>query len=162
DRRGAAATMLVFRGERGRRVDTPHDPYGALRFRDYRRVLAGSVLATIATQVQTAALEWELYERTRDPLYNGLIGLVQFVPVLLLVLPAGQVADSFNRKFIVVGAQGLTAIAALGLSLLSYIEGPIPLMYGCLFLTGLGRVFYMPARWALVSQVVPLPLMANA
>jgi len=143
-------------------VDTPHDPYGALRYRDYRRVLLGSVLATIATQVQTAALEWELNERTGNPRYLGWIGLSQFLPVLFLTLPAGQAADYFSRKGLVSAAQWLVAVAATGLVLLSLYKAPVEWMYGCVVLTGIGRAFYMPARWALIAQVVPLPLMANA
>ena len=144
------------------RADTPHDPYGALRFRDYRLVLLGSVLATIATQVQTAALEWEINEWTGNPRYLGWIGLAQFIPVLILTLPAGQAADYFSRKGLVMAAQVLVAMAALALVPLSLYKGPVELMYGCVLLTGIGRAFYMPARWALIAQVVPLPLMANA
>jgi MFS family permease len=143
-------------------MDTPYDAYGSLRFADYRRLLVGSVLATIATQMQTAALEWELYDRTKDTRFVGWIGLVQFLPVLLLALPAGQLADHRSRKRIIIAAQVLIAAAACGLTYLSYFEGPIELIYGCLLLTGVGRALYLPARWALIAQVVPLPLMANA
>jgi MFS family permease len=139
-----------------------HDPYGALRLRDYRLVLAGSVLATIGTQIQTAALEWELYQRTGSPRFLGWIGLVQFLPVLFLTFPAGYAADHFNRKGIVIAGQVLIALAAIGLSVLSAFEGRLELVYSCLLLTGVARAFYQPARWALISQVVPLPLMANA
>jgi MFS family permease len=139
-----------------------HDPYAALRFRDYRRLLAGSVLATIATQMQTAALGWEIFERTGSPRYLGWIGLVQFVPVLLLALPAGQAADHFSRKRLVMAGQAMIALSALALAAISLCQGPLFLVYVCLLLTGIGRAFYLPARWALVAQIVPLPTLANA
>lgn len=154
-------------------MDTAHDPYGALRQRDYRRVLAGSVLGTIATQIQTAALDWELYQRTGSARFLGWVGLVQFLPVLLLALPAGQAADHYSRKGIVVAAQALIALAALGLTTLSLVQGPVErgadpqwiwivLTYVCLLMTGVARAFYLPARWALISQVVPAHLLGNA
>jgi MFS family permease len=143
-------------------MEERHDPYGSLRFRDYRRLLTGSILATIATQMQMAALGWEIVQRMQDPRYLGWVGLVQFVPVLFLALPAGQAADHFSRKRLIVLAQGLIALAALGLATLSWIEGPLVLVYTCLLFTGLGRAFYLPARWAFIAQIVPLPLLANA
>src|SRR5260370_32418535 len=85
-----------------RGMETAHDPYGALRQRDYRRVLAGSVLGTIATQVQTAALDWEMYQRTQSARYLGWVGLVQFLPVLLLALPAGPAPGHYSPKGLLV------------------------------------------------------------
>jgi MFS family permease len=143
-------------------METAHDPYGALRQRDYRRVLAGSVLGTIATQIQTAALDWEIYQRTGSARYLGWVGMVQFLPVLLLALPAGQAADHYSRKGLVVAAQALIGSAALGLTALSYFQGPVELAYACLLMTGVARAFYLPARWALISQVVPGHLLGNA
>src|SRR2546429_359012 len=83
---------------------------------------AGSVLGTIATQIQTAALDWELYQRTGSVRFLGWVGLVQFLPVLLLALPAGQAADHYSRKGLVVAAQGLIGLAALGLTTLSLLQ----------------------------------------
>ena len=143
-------------------MDQEHDAYGALRHGDFRRVLAGSVLATIATQMQGAALEWELYQRTGDARYLGWIGLVQFLPVLFLSLPAGQAADHYSRKGLVIVSQLLIATAALGLAVLSWMEAPAEFTYACLLVTGIARAFYLPARWALISQVVPGHLLANA
>ena len=67
-----------------------HDPYAALRFRDFRLLISGTFLAIIGEQMIGVAIGWELYERTRNPLDLGLVGLVQVLPVLLFVLPAGQ------------------------------------------------------------------------
>ena len=65
--------------------------FAALRFRDFRFLVLGSFLAVIAEQMLGVAVGWELYERTRNPLALGLVGLVEIVPVLLLALPAGHV-----------------------------------------------------------------------
>jgi MFS family permease len=139
-----------------------HDPYGALRYPDYRRLLAGSVLASIASNVQAVAVGWELYERTRSAAALGLVGLVRFLPVLLLSLPAGQVADRSSRKGLLLTAQEGAAVASLGLLILSAFQGPVPLMYLCLLLAGTCQAFGAPARWSLVPQVVPGHLLGNA
>src|SRR5690242_15562146 len=138
-------------------VDTPraprHDPFAALRFRDFRFMVLGSFLAVVAEQMLGVAVGWELYERTRDPLSLGLVGLVQIVPVLLLALPAGHVADRRERKWIVVIALSGIALCALGLVGLSVAEGPLPLFYALLFGIGVSRAFQSPAFSSLSAQV---------
>src|SRR4051812_27381223 len=106
-----------------------HDPFAALRFRDFRLLVVGSFLAVFAEQMLGVAVGWELYERTRSPLALGLVGLVEIVPVLLLALPAGHVADRRDRKWVVVGAMSGLAVCALGLTTLSVSQGPLPAMY---------------------------------
>lgn len=132
-----------------------HDPFAALRFRDFRLMLLGSFLAVVAEQMLGVAVGWELYERTRDPLALGLVGLVEIVPVLLLALPAGHVADSRERKWIVVAAIGVIAACAFGLVGLSLTTGPILAIYALLFVIGVGRAFQSPYFSALSAQVVP-------
>ncbi len=139
-----------------------HDPYAALRHPDYRRVLAGSVLASVGGQMQSVAIGWELWGRTHDALALGYVGLVQFLPVLLLSLPAGQVADQHSRKVILAIAQTVTAVASLCLAALSWFVGPLFLIYVCLAVVGIARAFNQPARWALVPQVVPDDTLTNA
>jgi MFS family permease len=139
-----------------------HDPYAALRYRDYRRYLPGSVVASIGTEMQSVAVGWELYERTGSAMALGLVGLVLFLPVIVLSLPAGQAADRYSRKGLLLAALGLMAFTSLGLAALSFVEGPVPLVYVCLLLAGTGRAFAMPARWALIPHVVPPEALTNA
>jgi MFS family permease len=140
----------------------PHDPYAALRYADYRRLLAGTTLSSIGRQCLTVAVGWELYKRTDSAAALGYVGLVQFLPVIVLTLPAGHAADRLDRKRLVATAQALTGCAALGLAALSLFQGPIVLIYLCLLLTGIAQAISMPARWALISQVVPPAALANA
>jgi len=139
-----------------------HDPYAALRHPDYRRLLVGNVLASLATTMQAAAVEWEIFQRTRDAAALGYVGLVQFLPVLFLSLPAGQAADRYSRKGLLVAALALMALAASGLAVLSFLKGPVPLIYLCLLLGGISRAFSAPCRWALVPMVVPTEHLSNA
>jgi MFS family permease len=139
-----------------------HDPYAALRSPSYCRVLAGNVLSSLGAEMQSVAVGWELYQRTNDPTALGLVGLVQFVPVLLLALPAGHTADRFSRKGQFIATQILLAASSAGLAALSGFHGPVPWYYACLGLIGVARAFSAPARWAIVPQVVPPEDLSNA
>jgi MFS family permease len=132
-----------------------HDPFAALRVRDFRLSVLGSFLVVIAEQMLGVAVGWELYERTHDPLALGLVGLVEIVPVLLLALPAGHVADRRERKWIVVAAALGVAACAAGLAGLSLARGPLPAVYALLGGIGVARAFQSPAFSALAAQVVP-------
>lgn len=110
----------------------------------------------------SVAVGWELYLRTGSALALGLIGLVQVLPVVLLSLPAGNVADQINRRHVMIGAQALILVGVLGLAALSALGGPLPLFYGCLLIIGVGSAFRSPAASALISQTVPSALYANA
>jgi hypothetical protein len=79
-------------------AEAPSLPLGRLLAHgDFTRYLAARIAVSIAVQMQTVAVGWQIYSITRDPLDLGLIGLSQFLPFVLLVLPAGQVADRRNR-----------------------------------------------------------------
>src|SRR6266571_3071820 len=117
-------------------MEAAHDPYTALRIPDFRRLLTGNMLASIGTEMQSVAVGWELYQRTQSATALGLVGLVQFVPILLLSLPAGHAVDRYSRKRVLLIAQGLVALASLGLATLSYLQGPIPFVYLCLLGAG--------------------------
>jgi MFS family permease len=139
-----------------------HDPYAALRFRDYRRLLTGNVLSSLGFEMQNTAIGWELYQRTNSAAALGYVGLVQFLPVLALALPAGHAADRYSRKGIFLLAQSLMATASAGLAVLSLLQGPVSLVYLCLLYIGIARAFSAPARWALVPAVVPTDALGNA
>ncbi len=139
-----------------------HDPYGALRQPSYRRLLGGGILTSLAAEMQAAAVGYEIYQRTSEPWHLGMVGLVQFLPVLCLALPAGQAADRWNRKGLLAVALTIMGSASLGLATVSHFQGPLPLMYLLLVLAGVGRALSIPARWALLPQVVPAELLRNA
>ncbi len=108
------------------------------------------------------AVGWELYERTASPLALGLVGLVQVLPVILLALHAGHVADRFDRRRVVFAAQGTLALCSFGLALLSLTQGALILVYACLLGIGVARAFNNPASAALLPQTVPQAAFTNA
>jgi MFS family permease len=138
-----------------------HDPYQALRFRDYRLLLIGNFIASLGEQMLILALGWELYERTNSALLLGMVGLVQMFPVLVLFLYTGYVADRFNRKLIIVVTQAVLMLASLGLAALSYWHGSILLIYGCLLLMGVALAFNTPAARTLPAHIVPEEVFEN-
>ncbi len=138
------------------------DPYAALRYPDFRRFIVGNFLASLGVQMQTVAVGWDLYDRTGSALALGGVGLAQVLPIFLLTLPAGHVADRFTRKYVLAAAQAIMATTSVGLALVSSFHAPIPLFYVLLALGGVGRAFHSPAKDSLGPQLVPVPLLANA
>ena len=88
-----------------------------LRHPMVRRLLISELAATMSFGVLTAALGWQAYARTGDPLVLGLIGLFEFLPALILAIPAGQLADRVDRRY-VTAAGNLGALVFTGLLLL--------------------------------------------
>jgi MFS family permease len=110
----------------------------------------------------TFAIGWELWLRTHSTFALGLVGLVQVIPVILLSLPGGHMADQHNRKRIVLIMQLLLASCSLGLAWLSYTTGPLVYIYLCLLGIGISRAFYDPAASTLLPQTVPPPVFTSA
>ncbi len=137
------------------------DAYASLRFPDFRRFLAGNFVASIGTQMQTVALGWYLYERTGSTLALGGVGLAQVLPIFALTLPAGQVADRYDRKRLLMGTMLLAALVSVGLAAVAYTDGPLALIYALLVLNGITRAFVAPARDALGPQLLPIELLGN-
>lgn len=139
-----------------------HDPYRALRHRDFLLMATGTFLSVLGWQMFTYAIGWELYERTNAPLALGLVGLMQVIPVFLLTLPAGHIADTFNRKRILILAQSILLLCYTGLALLSYTRGSLILIYSLILLLGIALAFANPASSALIAQTVPEEAFENA
>ncbi|MFH1142972.1 MAG: MFS transporter [Candidatus Eisenbacteria bacterium] len=143
-------------------MNRPHDPYAAFRVRDYRNYLGGWLVAMVGTRIQGVAIGWEMYQRTGDALALGIVGLVQAAPIILLALPAGYLADRMDRRRLLMFSMFFMTLTSLGLAALSYIRGPIPLMYALLFLDSTALTLGRPARMALLPVLVPREVFPNA
>jgi MFS family permease len=138
------------------------DPYAALRHSDFRFLLVGRFIASFGAEMLSFAIAWELWLRTHNALALGMVGLVQIIPVIALSLPAGHFADQHNRRRIVLFAHLSMGLCSLGLAILSYTQGSLPLIYLCLFGIGVARAFNDPASSALIPETVPAHLFSSA
>ncbi len=121
------------------------------------------VAATSAFQMQAVAIGWQIYELTGSAFDLGLVGLIQFVPVVGLALAVGHVADRYDRRMVVRTAQLIEAVAAICLalgSMASWLD--IPTIFALLFVAGTARAFELPTMHALVPGLVPAPLFSRA
>ncbi len=116
-----------------------------------------------AYMMQGVAVGWQIYELTNDPFDLGLVGLVQFVPLVALSVVIGQVADRFDRRIVVATCQVGKALAALALAL-GTARGSLTrdAMLAILFVSGTARAFEMPSIHALLPGIVPVTLLPRA
>ena len=123
---------------------------------DFRRFLSARLLATLAAQMQTVAVGWQIYAITRDPLDLGLIGLSQFLPFVVLILPAGQVADHYDRRRILTACYAVEALCAVLLLWFTIhsMTSAWP-VFAAMTLLGCARAFSMPSGQALLPNLVP-------
>ncbi|MGK5025429.1 MFS transporter [Janthinobacterium sp. RB2R34] len=130
--------------------------FSVLRHRNFAFYLSARVLGTLAVQMQSVAVGWQVYQLTGSLFDLGLIGLAQFAPFLLLILPAGHIADRYNRRNII--AWCLTAQLACALALLAFTLTGLAVVwpvFAVLVLFGSARAFMMPATQAVLVNMVP-------
>ncbi len=108
------------------------------------------------------AVGWQLYERTGDPWSLGLVGVAELTPVLLLMVVAGNAADRYPRRNIGIFAHAVLTLAAAGLALLSWLDGPTWAIYALLFMVGAARAFSAPSVSTILPQLLAPAEFANA
>jgi MFS family permease len=139
-------------------------PYAILRNRDFLFYLLGRFMATFGQQMLTVAVGWDIYERTGQPLALGLVGLTAFLPMVVMTIPAGHVADVRERKKVIIVAQGSLAFTSLALALISWHAAPVRWIYIALLGAGVARTFLWAASASFLPQLVPrekFPLAVN-
>ena len=128
--------------------------------------ISARLMAVFATQIQAVVVAWQVYDLTRDPLALAYVGLAQFLPMLCLLLPAGDLIDRFNRKAILASSWAVGAVCSGALWWLSghSAAGVAGLtgVYAVLVLFGCSRAFSGPALQSLLPQVVPREQLAAA
>jgi MFS family permease len=129
-------------------------PYDVLRNRDLALFLLGRLVGSMGQQMLTMAVGWEVYERTHSTLALGLVCLTQMVPMVLFTLPAGHVADNYDRKRVIVLMSFILTMASLALALISVTEAPVAWMYLVLLAHGTARTFLAPSSSAFLPQLV--------
>jgi MFS family permease len=146
-----------------RRMTVSSGRLAALAYPDVRRYLVARFLVSIGLQMLTVAVGWQVYEQTRNPLDLGLIGLSQFLPFIVLILPAGQAADRYDRRRIQFACYVVGAGAAAALLILSVadVASTLPI-FVAMAVFGIARAFNMPTSQALLPNLVPPQAFGNA
>lgn len=144
-------------------MPTPSAAPNAYRHRGFLAFLAARLVAVFATQVQAVVVAWQVYDLTRDPLALAYVGLAQFLPMLVLLLPAGDLIDRFSRKTILALSWAVGAVCS---ALLWWLSGHgaagVAGIYAVLVLFGCSRAFSSPALSSLLPQIVPRAQLAQA
>ncbi len=134
----------------------PGEDARLLRHGPFLLYFIGRGFSRFAAQMATVALGWQVYSMTGSAFQLGLIGLAQFLPVLLLVFVAGHAADRYDRQRVVQICQLVQAVAAGFLCWGSFAGWlTVPAIYGAVALLGVATAFESPATAALLTGVAP-------
>jgi MFS family permease len=149
-----------------------HDPWAALRIRDFSFYISARFFLTLAVQIQSVVVGIQIYrltpgEPTDKAFAMGMIGLAEAIPFITLAIFAGHVADVIKRRRIIINSIFFLLICTWLLFYISFNKtllislGTFP-VYGIIFCTGIARGFLGPVFPAFQSQLVPRALYANA
>lgn len=139
-------------------------------YRDYANYFVARLTSTIANTTMVIVIGWQVYDVARRTMgvrdasfYLGMVGLAQFLPLFLLTLIAGYVADRVDRRWIVRLSTGLEMACAAALAFMSY-SGTVnlPALFAIAALLGVGRAFAGPALSAFVPNMVPAEMLPTA
>ncbi|MFF0921303.1 MFS transporter [Rhizobium leguminosarum] len=139
------------------------DRFAAFRHSSYTRFFFARFLLSFSQQIVSVAVGWQMYDRTGSAIYLGLIGLVQFLPSLLLILVTGSVADRYNRRAIAALCSLVSALCTLALLVMTLMGSFTPLpVFAVLLIFGIERAFMSPAVQSLAPNLVPEEALSNA
>lgn len=131
--------------------------------RQFMRFWFARLAGVSANQMLMVGVAWHMYDITSSAWDLGLVGLFQFVPALVLMLPAGHTADRFHRGRIFAACMGIQAVVALVLIFATQFHfASRELILGISVLLGVARAFQMPAQQALTPQLVPQDMLQSA
>jgi MFS family permease len=135
--------------------EQPVETRSVFREPSYLRFWFARICSTISFQVAAVAVGWQVYALTRSTFALGMVGLVQFLPMLLLTLVVGHVADRFNRKTIISVCQVVEGLTLALLAVSSYLHQLHPFgIYCAVAAIGASRAFESPSTQALVPGLV--------
>ena len=134
-----------------------------LRVRDFRLLWAGMTISALGDGIYTVALAWQVYDISNTPTALSVVGVAWFLPQIAAVLLAGVIADRVDRRFLMIFADVLRAVAIGVMGVLS-VAGRLELWHIWVLaaLYGIGNSFFSPAYTALVPQVLPKDQLVQA
>src|SRR5258706_2451984 len=142
---------------------SPDRPDAVFAYGSFRRFWSSRVLSTMAFQLQGVAVGWQIYALTHSTLALGLVGLVQYLPMLALTILIGHVVDRYDRRRIATACQlvagSATALLAIG-SFAGWLTPPV--IFAAVAVIGASRAFEMPTMQSLLPGLVPQSLFPGA
>jgi MFS family permease len=136
-------------------LDAKNDSRAAFRYPAFTIFQTARCLVVLALEMQAVAVAWRVYEITKRPLDLALVGLAQFLPGIVFFLPAGHVADIFDRRKVLILCDiGFGVCFFLLLLLESYKTQSVAMIYAVLVLLGIMRSFNGPSNRALLPHLV--------
>ncbi len=144
-------------------TDAAPSPSSLLRHRPFTLYWTARSLTTIAFQMQSVAVGWQVYDLTGRALDLGLVGLIMFAPVILFVLVAGHVADRYDRRLVLALCLGAEALALATLAAGTaggWLSREV--IFAVVFVIGTTRAFEMPAVQSLLPALLPPALFPRA
>ncbi|HLO79721.1 MAG TPA: MFS transporter [Chitinophagaceae bacterium] len=144
--------------------------YHALRHTEFRFYIISRFFFILVLSMQATLISWKVYEITKDPFSIGLIGLIEFIPAVMMALYSGHIIDRNDKKklllFSFAGNLVLTMVLTLATlsSTMAYLGDHTVLfvIYAVIFCIGIMRAFSGPTSFALVSQLIPKEELPNA
>jgi MFS family permease len=144
--------------------------YHALRHTEFRFYIISRFFFILVLSMQATLISWKVYEITKDPFSIGLIGLIEFIPAVIMALYSGHIIDRNDKKKLLVFsfAGNLILTMALTIATLSstmkYLgdRNVLYIIYAVIFCIGIMRAFSGPTSFALVSQLIPKEELPNA
>lgn len=136
---------------------------GLLHQRPFVLFWLARLSATMGYHMLALTIGWQIYELTNSAFDLGLVGLIQFVPSVVLTLLIGHAADRYDRRMIVRAAQSVYALAAVMITA-ALLTGQLSrnLLFVTVFMIGCARAFEMPTAHALAPALVPAPMIPRA
>jgi MFS family permease len=134
-----------------------------LNQRDFGLFWTSLLFSAVGSQISTVAVGWQVYEITNSPFQLGLTGLFHALPVMILSLPGGIVADRMDRRLLLIITQSLEMLLSFALGLLtSTAQIRVWHIYAVTSLSGAVGIFDAPARTAMIPALVPAEHLASA
>lgn len=138
-------------------------PLAAFQSRDFSLLWLGNLVSLTGTEMSRAAVAWQIYQLTGSALALGLIGAARLIPLVLLALGAGVLADAFDRRKLMIGAQVAMLLCSLTLAWFTAIGATtLWIIYGITALAAAANTVGLPARQALIPSLVPREHLAGA
>lgn len=146
------------------------DPYASLRIREFNIFLLIRFILVFGWSMQFIIIEWQVYVLTKDPLYVGLLGLAEIIPVVLMALFAGHITDQSEKRNLLIKITAFFSLISFFLFFLTWPEAVgnwsknsiLYAIYGLVFFGGILRTFFGPTIFSLVALIVPKRLYPNA